>query len=55
MVRAHQLTFKLDFDWSNNVLDCEPNYKKRFISEMIHILSNDFTVNKVLYLKGNKT
>ncbi|EFN60538.1 hypothetical protein EAG_15774, partial [Camponotus floridanus] len=35
-----------DFDWANiSVLDEEPCYKRRLISEMIHIASQDFSLN----------
>jgi len=42
----HRLDLDHDFDWNNvEVLDEETNYKKRFISEMIHIKTQDCDLN----------
>ena len=38
MISEHRLQQNHSFDWENpKILDYEPNYFKRLISEMIHI------------------
>ncbi|XP_043478403.1 uncharacterized protein LOC122508871 [Leptopilina heterotoma] len=47
VVYRHRLNFNHDFDWENTkILDNEPNFKKRRISEMIHIKTNHSTINR---------
>jgi hypothetical protein len=38
VISEHRLQHNYSFDWGNvKILDFEPNYSKRLISEMIHI------------------
>ena len=38
VITEHTLEYNHTFDWQNKkILDCETNYYKRLISEMIHI------------------
>ena len=47
VVYQHTKNFSHGFDWNNvKIIDCESNYKKRIISEMIHIKCNKHNVNK---------
>ena len=47
VVSQHKKEFCHDFDWENTkILDFEPNYKKRTLSEMIHIKCNKNNINK---------
>ena len=46
-MHQHTKNFSHEFDWNNvKIIDYESNYKKRIISEMIHIKSNKHNVNK---------
>lgn len=46
VVNRHQIVHNHSFNFENvKVIDREPNYKKRKISEMLHIKCNDFTIN----------
>jgi len=48
VILKHMLNCNHSFDWNNvNILDSEPNYNKRLISEMLilkNILENNLTV-----------
>lgn len=47
VVCQHRQIPNHEFDWNNvKILDHEHDYKKRAISEMIHIKTNNFTINK---------
>ena len=47
VVYQHITNFSREFDWNNvKIIDYESNYKKRLISEMIHIKCNKYNVNK---------
>jgi len=47
VISTHRLSHKHDFDWDNvKILDKEPSYKKRLISEMIHIKKQHNSINK---------
>ena len=47
VVSEHRLEKNHDFRWNDvKILDNEPNWKKRLISEMIHIKTNTFNINK---------
>ena len=47
VVPQHRKNFLHDFDWDNTlILDHEANYKKRILSEMIHIKCNSNNINK---------
>ena len=47
VVSEHMLKQKHNFDWENvKICDREPIYKKRLISEMIHINLNSHTINR---------
>ena len=47
VVYQHTKNFSHEFDWNNvKIIDYESNYKKRIISEMIHIKCNKHNVNK---------
>jgi len=46
VITNHRITFEYEFDWDNvKVLDEEINYKKRLISEMIHIKNQKCGLN----------
>jgi len=46
VITNHRQNFNHDFDWNNvKVLDEETNYKKRLISEMIHIKKQKHGLN----------
>ena len=47
VVCQHQINFGHEFDWNRTVVvDSEISYKKRFISEMIHIKCQKNSINK---------
>ena len=47
MKKRHQSDLSLYFRWNDvKILDIEPNWKKRLISEMIHIKTNPSNINK---------
>ena len=47
VVSEHRLEKNHDFGWNDvKILDIEPNWKKRLISEMIHIKTNPSNINK---------
>ena len=47
VVSLHESEMKHSFDWKSvRILDNEHNYKKRLISEMIHIKSNSHRINR---------
>ena len=47
VVYQHTKNFSHEFDWNNvKIIDYESNYKKRIISEMIHIKCDKHNVNK---------
>ena len=47
VVSEHRLDKNHDFRWNDvKILDIEPNWKKRLISEMIHIKTNLSNINK---------
>ena len=47
VVYQHITKFSDEFDWNNvKIINYESNYKKRLISEMIHIKYNKYNVNK---------
>ena len=46
VITEHIVNLKHNFDWSNvRVLDSEPNYSKRLISEMLHIKEQHNGIN----------
>jgi len=46
VITNHRITFEHDFDWNNvRVLNEETNYRKRLISEMIHIKNQKCGLN----------
>jgi len=45
VITNHRITFEHEFDWNVRVLDDETNYKKRLISEMIHIKNQKYSLN----------
>ena len=47
VISEHRIDNNHDFYWKNvKILDKEPNYFKRLVSEMIHIKKEDKTINK---------
>ena len=47
IVSQHQINFNHEFDWNNVlIVDSESDYKKRLISEMIHIKCHQNNINK---------
>ena len=47
VVYQHITNFSHELDWNNvKIIDYESNYKKRLISEIIHIKCNKHNVNK---------
>ena len=47
VVYQHITNFSHEFDWNNvKTIDYKSNYKKRLISEMIHIKCNKYNVKK---------
>ena len=47
VVYQHITNFSHEFNWNNvKIIDYESNYKKRLISEMIHIKCDKYKVNK---------
>jgi len=46
VITNHILESRHEFDWSNvKILDHEPNYNKRLVSEMLHIKEQKKRVN----------
>lgn len=46
VVTEHMLQFNHKFDWDNvEILDVESNYHKRLVSEMLHIKSQNYSIN----------
>ena len=53
VVSEHRLEKNHDFRWNDvKILDNEPNWKKRLISEMIHIKTNPTNINKRQVTEG---
>ena len=50
----HTKNFSHEFDWDNvKIIDYESNYKKRIISEMIHIKCNKYKKEDVKFLNSS--
>ena len=46
VITEHKINFQHEFDWDNiEILDHEPNYHKRLVSEMIHIKRQKNSIN----------
>jgi len=47
VISDHRLEFNHEFEWEKiNILDTEPSWKKRIVSEMIHIKKQQSGINK---------
>jgi len=47
VISCHRLEHKHDFDWDKvEILDMEPHYRKRIVSEMIYIKKQPHELNK---------
>ena len=47
VISCHKIEHDHEFDWDNaTILDSEPSYKKRLISEMVHIKRQNMGLNK---------